>query len=145
MPNILVDTGFWIGLCDPKDNLESKDEIKNIYEKVVIHRVIIPWPVSYETLRTGFVKKRMALELFERELKSTRVELFDDAPYRQDAMELSFNSTRKGRPLSMVDCLLRLMMDDVKNRINYFVTLNVRDFADVCRKRSIELWSPWPM
>jgi hypothetical protein len=49
------------------------------------------------------------------------------------------SSLRQNRPLSMVDCLLRLLLEDVNTRISYLATLNERDFADVCRKKGIEI------
>ncbi|CAH2405647.1 hypothetical protein MES4922_40360 [Mesorhizobium ventifaucium] len=39
----------------------------------------------------------------------------------------------------MVDCLIRLMLDDRNLKINYLATWNEGDFDDVCRKRRIEI------
>lgn len=47
------------------------------------------------------------------------------------------NAVRGGRPLSMVDCLMRLMLDDTGLRIDYLATWNNRDFEDVCQRRRI--------
>jgi hypothetical protein len=46
---------------------------------------------------------------------------------------------RGGRALSMVDCLMRLMLDDVNLRIDYLATWNGRDFEDVCQPRGIAI------
>jgi len=82
------------------------------------------------------------MERFEREIKSARIVRVDDTPYREDALSLSIESSlRRRRPLSMVDCMLRLLIDDVKTRIRYFVTFNQADFIDICTARQIELWS----
>ncbi len=81
------------------------------------------------------------MSLFEEELKSPKVQFIDDAQYRDDAIELSFESSRAGRPLSMVDCVLRLIMDDRNIKIGYFATWNLKDFCDVCASRQIELIS----
>jgi predicted nucleic acid-binding protein len=142
MASILVDTGIWYALCDSKDQAVSREIVDDIYARLRVHSVVIPWPIAYETLRSQFVRNRLALERFERELKSPNTVLIDDAPYREDALALSIESSlRRGRPLSMVDCIIRLLIDDVKMKIRYLVTFNARDFADVCRKRQIELWS----
>jgi predicted nucleic acid-binding protein len=142
MASILVDTGIWYALCDSKDQAVSREVVDDIYARLRVHSVVIPWPIAYETLRSQFVRNRLALERFERELKSPNTVLIDDAPYREDALALSIESSlRRGRPLSMVDCIIRLLIDDVKMKIRYLVTFNARDFADVCRKRQIELWS----
>ena len=55
-------------------------------------------------------------------------------------MELALESSLKGRrPLSMVDCLIRLLLDDANTRIDYLATFNVRDFGDVCRNNGVEI------
>ena len=43
------------------------------------------------------------------------------------------------RPLSMVDCLIRLMIEDVNVKLHYLATFNHRDFLDVCAARRIEI------
>lgn len=142
MPNILVDTGVWIALCDPRDLTVSKNEIEKIYEKVSAHTIVLLWPVAYETLRTRFVKNKIALERFEKELKSPRIVKVDDARFREAAFSLSIDSSlRKNRPLSMVDCLMRILMDDQNTKIDFLATFNQKDFVDICRKRQIEIVS----
>ena len=142
MVSILVDTGVWLALCDPREQTVTRKVVDEIYERVRVHSIVVPWPIAYETLRTRFVRNRHAMERFEREIRSPRVVLLDDAPYREEALALSIESSlRRDRPLSMVDCTLRLLIDDVRTRIRYLVTFNQRDFADVCARHQIELWS----
>jgi|SRR2546421_841625 predicted nucleic acid-binding protein len=141
MASILVDTGVWYALCDSRDRTVSQEVIDDLYARVKAHSIIMPWPIAYETLRTRFVHNRLALERFEREMRSQRINQVDDAPYRQEALALSIESSlRRRRPLSMVDCVLRLLIDDVSTKIRYVVTFNQPDFVDVCRRRQIELW-----
>jgi len=102
--------------------------------------VVVPWPTMYETLRTKFVKKKLALQQLRDYLKRPRVGYLDDVPYREQAMELAFSSALTGRrPLSMTDCLIRLIMDDRNVKIDFLATFNAKDFVDVCRRRRIEL------
>jgi hypothetical protein len=103
---------------------------------------VVPWPVLYETLGARFARNRPAMERFEQEIKASRTVLLDDAPYRDDALAHALDwSLRRGRALSLVDCVLRLLLDDVQTRIQYLVTFNQRDFVDICAARRIELWS----
>lgn len=142
MTSVLIDTGVWYALCDPTDGVASDEALEFIESRVDALSVIVPWPIAYETLRTKFVRKRVALEQFEKRLKSPRVTLVDDLPYRDDAFALSIHSSlRKHRPLSMVDCVMRILLDDTNVRIRYLATFNVGDFADVCAKRQIEVLS----
>jgi predicted nucleic acid-binding protein len=141
MASILVDSGVWYALCDPRDRAVSRGVIDDIYSRVKVHSIVVPWPVLYETLGTRFARSRPAMQRFEQEIKSARVVLVDDAPYRDDALAHVIEWSLRGRALSLVDCVLRLLLDDVQTRIRYLVTFNQRDFADICAKRRIELWS----
>jgi predicted nucleic acid-binding protein len=141
MASILMDTGVWYALCDSRDRTVDPEIIADIYARVQLHSIVVPWPIAYETLRTRFVRSRLALERFELEIKSPRVIFLDVSSYREDALRLSIESSlRKGRPLSMVDCLIRLLIDDAKIKVSYLVSFNPGDFADICAARRIELW-----
>ena len=145
MPTILVDTGVWIALCDPSDTAVPPQVAHALEQRIVQHRVTVPWPIAYETLRSRFVKKPIALKNFERELSSPRVVKIDDGTYREEALALSFESSlRKRRPLAMVDCMLRLVLEDPNTNVQYLATFNVRDFYDVCARKRIEIWPGGP-
>lgn len=138
MQYALVDTGVWYAMFDQRDQyhgqVEDKAEVLNICQ------VILPWPTTYEVLRTRMVRNRLAMQLFQQYLKRPNLRYLDDSRYRQDALALAFSfSLNKNRPLSMVDCLIRLILDDVNVRIDCFATFNAQDFVDVCQVRQIEL------
>lgn len=140
MATVLVDTGVWYALLDPKDRPELREQLDILGAQLQKNTVVIPWPITYETLRSKFVKNRLALEGFERVLKAPNSRFLDDSPYRDAALEHSLESSlKRGRPLSLVDCMLRVMMDDSDTRIDYLATFNVRDFHDVCTRRKISL------
>src|ERR1700721_2463428 len=126
MHRAIVDTGVWLTIFDEKD--EHYKEGQEKVETLNRLQVLIPWPTMYETLRTKFVNKTIAIKQFEKFLKSSKVIYLDDLPSRDVAFEISFESSlRKKRPLSMVDCLLRLMIDDVSVKARYLATFNRRD------------------
>jgi predicted nucleic acid-binding protein len=138
MQYVLVDTGVWYAMCDPAD--EHHREVKRKSEVLNALRVVLPWPTMYETLRTKLVRSPIPLGSFERFLKRPNIEYIDDAPFRFGAMELAFESSlRRKRPLSMVDCLIRLLIEDKKTKIGYLATFNNRDFVDVCRKHRVQM------
>ena len=94
------------------------------------------------TLRTKFVerKHRDAVIRFEKYLKRPRVTFLEDDPYREKALELCFSSSIEDyRPLSMVDCLIRLILDDDQVKIDYLAKFNEKDFVDICLKRKVEI------
>ena len=39
----------------------------------------------------------------------------------------------------MVDCLIRLMIDDSNINVQYLMTFNTRDFHDVCATNLVEI------
>ena len=138
MPNLLADTGFWIALYDARDQHHA--DARERAELLEQHHVILPWPVIYETLRTRMVRCPKRLRMFENHLRTIRWSELDDKTYRPQALELCFESSlERDRPLSMVDCALRLILDDRNIKTDFFVTFNPRDFHDVCRRRQIEL------
>lgn len=140
MRSVLVDTGVWYAIFDPRDRPNDREAVRLLSDRIETLPVVVPWPIAYETLRTRFVRNRLALELFERRLRSPNTAFIDDAPYRDDALALSFKSSLHGnRPLSMVDCIVRIILDEANTKIRYLATYNVGDFVDICARRNIEL------
>lgn len=138
MEYALVDTGIWIAMFDPRD--QHRERIEEISEYLEICHLILPWPTLYETLRTRLARNRDALKSFETYLKRPRISLVEDEPYRETALELCFSSALQAyRPLSMVDCLIRLILEDINVKVSYLATFNNADFIDICQKRQIEI------
>lgn len=138
MDSILVDTGVWYALCDSRDSNYRKAEEK--VELLSVLNVVVPWPTVYETLRIRFVKNAPALGRFERLLKSPNVKFLGDEQYRVAAFERSLDSSlRESRPLSMVDCLIRLILNDDNTNVRYLAAFNARDFFDVCDRKRVEM------
>jgi hypothetical protein len=138
MHTVLPDTCVWLAFFDPTDTHFGKTKTQ---ERLVnTFRVAIPWPTMYETLRTKFVRKTLPLGEVEKLLKKANVSYEDDSKYRDAAKTLAFDSSlRQKRPLSMVDCMIRLMLDDTNVQIDALLTFNVRDFFDVYKRRSIQI------
>lgn len=138
---LLVDTGIWIALFDETDQhhgfaMEYRDWIEDF-------DLVVPWPTVYETLRTRFVKRRDRVAGLRRLLRKTTTEVLDDGPWRDAAYEHCLQySIERNRPISLVDVLCRLIVEDPDVRLDCVLTANVPDFADVCRRRRVELLCP---
>jgi predicted nucleic acid-binding protein len=136
--NLIVDTGYWFALFDPRDS-----EHRNAEEKahhIDSLRVIFPWPTLYETLGTRFVKNKSGMDQFERSLRLPGAQLLDDGPYRKDALEATFREARLGRrAISLCDMLIRLIIQDTNVRIHALLTFNARDFVDVCTSKRVDI------
>jgi len=138
LATVLVDTGVWYAIFDPRDRPNDREAVSALAEKIQSMTAVIPWPITYETVCSRFARNRLALEGFERLLKSSRVSFLDDTPYRKAALDHSFDSSlRSNRPLSLTDCLLRVVLDSPDTNIRYLATYNVRDFHDVCLRRRV--------
>jgi len=134
----LVDTGIWIAMFDPRDPHHAR--IVEIADYLDLYHLVLPWPTLYETLRTRLSRNRQALYRFEHYLKRPQITFLNDEPYRQAALDLCFYSSLQAyRPLSMVDCLIRLILEDINVKIDALATFNESDFMDLCVKRQIEI------
>lgn len=139
--NVLTDTGLWIAFHDASD--EHHDAAKQTLELISRFRLLMPWPIYYEVLRTRFVRRRDWMSSLDRLEKKLNIFRVDDSPYRERALGVALSEGVIGkRSLSLVDVVIRLIMEDSKYRVHDLITFNVKDFVDVCRKQRIEIFAP---
>ena len=133
---LLVDTGYLIALYEKRDeHYATAQHNKNLLE---LHPVILPWPVLYETINTRFAKKPEVLMRIDKIVAKENTLRLDDSPYREAAYrQVKLNSPQ--RPLSLVDAVLRAVIEDDNVRISGLLTFNVKDFHDLCYPRHIDL------
>lgn len=132
---ILVDTGFLFALYEPRD--EHHFEAIEKSEWLDLLPVTLPWPVLYEAVNTRFSRRRATIARFDALVRRAGTELLDDAGYRAGAYRTVVSSAN--RPLSLVDALLRAVVDDPNVPLGAMLTFNAGDFADVCRQNGVEL------
>lgn len=135
--NIIVDTGFWIGLYDERDaHHGSAVEYWETYSQGNIF--IVPYPSLYELIKTRLMRRKNSLDLFRRiMLDKSQVCLVSDEKYKDSALEITLNE--KKRDISLVDCTIRMMLEDDTILKNGMLTTNREDFEDVCMNKNIEL------
>ena len=134
---LLVDTGFFFALWNGRDQYHASAEAKK--SLLDESEIILPWPVLYETLNTRFVGLPGAIDWFDRLVGSPSTELLDDSRYRNACYEAILTTARRGRRLSLVDAVLRSVIEDDNVRVEGMLTFNKRDFVDVCRQHRVEL------
>ncbi len=137
---ILPDTCFWYALFDNKDSYHLKSV--EVYENIKEGRIIFPWPITYEVLRTKFVKNPESILKLKKELSRDNVIWVDDKKYKEDALNLVLDGSAKNsknEALSLVDAVLNLIIKDVGIRVDYFVTSNVKDFKESCDRRKVNI------
>ncbi len=132
---ILIDTGFLFALYEPRDEHHLDAVAKS--NLLDLRPVILPWPVLYETVNTRFSRRRATMAQFAALVRQAGTELLDDEGYRADAYRTVVSSA--SRPLSLVDAVLRAVVDDPNVPVQAMLTFNARDFADVCRRNAVQL------
>jgi len=139
---VIVDTGFWYALFDERDQYHQdacdKEALLEQFE------VIMPWPCVYETLNTRFMRRDVVVRRFEALVRRPQVVLLGDEKYREDALRIALQERagrgpEERRTLSLVDIIIRLILDDNAVRKHGLLTFNDRDFDDLCRKHGIEM------
>lgn len=133
---LLVDTGYFIALHDERD--EHYATAKRHEHLLELHSVVLPWPILYETINTRFAKRPRVLMQIDAIVAKRSTLLLDDSPYRETAYRQVLQFSRK-RPLSLVDAVLRAVIEDVNVHVSALLTFNTGDFYDVCWPLHVEL------
>ena len=80
------------------------------------------------------------LRVFESLIRVPDTVLLDDAPYRLDAYENTFaQATPPHNAMSLVDFVIRAILEDKNVRIDAMLTFNLRDFGGICSEQEVEL------
>ena len=129
---VLVDSGYWLALYDPRDQYHQ--EATDTQEYLQLVRPLVPWPTLYEVMRTRFVKRKDRLAQFEKALETLQPIYIDDSKYRESALSRTW---RGPQGISLADHVLRMILEDRPSRIDYILTFNERDFTDILLKLNI--------
>jgi hypothetical protein len=142
MKTLLADADFLIALYDEQKASPQAKAIYRDYLSQTRTKLLIPWPILYETISTRMTRRQHLMERLRddwgRLKQDNRLELLDDTLYRQTAFDECFLEAAKPtgnyRALSLADRVVRGMLAHRNLRIDVFVTLNSGDFKDVCAK-----------
>ena len=139
--NVIVDTGFWYSF------LGTREQVRHSVAEVVFGKLnnldanfLVPFPTLYEAINTKLLKDkyRDKADWFLKQLQSNPhfINIPDD-----EYKELAYNKTieENYRGFSLVDNVIRVMMEDKSLRISALLTFNVEDFIDVASKNGIEI------
>jgi predicted nucleic acid-binding protein len=144
MARVCVDACFLIGLYD-KDDQHHAVAIRQFDalfgEKSPRHILVAPWPILYECCGTQQAKNPRKVSTLSRYWdylgRYGQLIRLDDLPYREQQLDEHMEEAL--RPLSLVDRVLRAMIQDNRSLFDYFLTYNTGDFADACQCRGIPL------
>ena len=148
MKSVCVDASFLIALYDESDRHHSQAEnYFTQYLDNVQNRLVIPWPILYETVSTRMIKNQKRMGTLKKDWetleKKRRLVLLNDLPFRVKAIDECFKESQKPprqyRRLSLVDRVIRNMLSEVNIKIDVFLTFDLKDFIDVCKKIRCEI------
>ena len=134
--SIIIDTGFWFALFDDRDHYH--EDALLYFEYISPHTLVIPWPTLYETLNTRFSRRQSWVEDLHRVISSHSIYYIPDDDYREISFDYFF---REGQRFSLVDIIIRNILEDDSIKIDAILTFNEPDFIDVCYKKGIELFN----
>lgn len=135
---VLCDSGFWISLYFPLKNPKATEEAQALAELIEDSAICIPWPTMYEFLNSKLSKTAGMLE-FEKAINKKNTILISDQYYKKNALDNLFIA-KKTTPneLSLVDEVIKLIIQDRKYKFNYFISVD-EDLNNFARSRGIEI------
>ena len=131
MKRLIIDSGVWYAAFDQRDDkYVYSDKILNLLE---MHELIVPFPSLYETINTRLLrnKYKQADYLFEYLNDSKKVTLVHDDKYREQALKSVSSNLNQNKSYSLVDMIIRLMMEDSSLGSIAVVSFNIEDFIGV--------------
>ena len=131
MKRLIVDSCVWFALLDKSDDKHCyADRIRKVLE---LHELIVPFPTLYETINTRLTRNEYhQMEgLFDQLHKEGHVTLVPDTKYRDKALSIVNGQILTHKTYSLVDLVIRLMMEDVTLGDIAVFTFNVKDFVGV--------------
>jgi len=134
--SIVIDSGFWFALFDDRDNYH--EDALLYFDYITPHILVIPWPTLYETLNTRFARRQSWVQEFHRIIRTHRVDYISDNDYKEFSLELFLN--QREQEFSLVDIIIRHIMEDDTIKIDAILTFNQKDFINICYKKGIELF-----
>ncbi len=121
---VLVDTCYWISLFDPTDDPRQTVEAERISEEIEDEEIIIPFPTLYEFVNSRLSRREAKIE-FEQLLLRPNVTRLNDTKYKEKALENFFiKSKHSHTDISLVDEVLKLIIEDKQLKIDYIVSFD---------------------
>ena len=131
---MLVDSGYFIALFDPRDDRHKEAVAKQKHLKELA--VVLPWPILYETLNTRIARRPDRVRRLQGIISKSM--LLDDLPYRCRALHAIHEQAESRPGVSLVDAVLMELIKDSNLRIRAMLTFNYRDFRSICAEHEIE-------
>lgn len=125
MKTLIIDTGYWIALFNPEQDVEKQDIVELITEIISNYQVLIPFPTLYEFLNSKFSRNHRAIS-FNDELAKLNYIKIDDIEYKERALNNFFEKSQyvNCEDVSLVDEVIKEMIDDPNLRTDFIITFD---------------------
>lgn len=137
---ILIDSCYWIALLDEGSDPREKEMANTIADLIDGKNLVIPYPTLYEFINSRLSRRDQRTKL-EAILKKPNVQRINDENYKEQALEMFFaNSRLYINDHSLVDEIIKLMLNDKNLKIDYLVTFDraLKNAATSIGKKIIE-------
>ncbi|WKW45491.1 hypothetical protein P3875_06780 [Myroides sp. JBRI-B21084] len=141
MKTILLDTGYWIALCNPEKEKEKQNVVKHITKLIDgnNYKIIIPFPTLYEFLNSKLSRKGRQRFHLETELSKQKYEKVYDEKYRKKALENFFKQfSFVNYDISLVDEIIKEMIEDTTLKTDIIVTFD-NGLKNYARSMNVEV------
>ena len=149
MRALLLDTSFLFALYREGDagHAAARESFATLFARPE-NVLLVAWPVLYESFNSKFSGNRSQVLRLESEWSGLRerkqLTIIDDTPFRErplnDWWRGEVNKPKDHyRGLSLVDRVLRAILQNWSPKIEALLTLDLRDFGDVCSKMRVEV------
>ncbi len=143
--NILADSGFLYAYFEPREVENHRVAIESFNTHIdpgrASNKLLLLWPVLYETINTRFVK--FHIDEFNRLLRffesRNLLEYVDDKTYRDKCLSDVFNIPNRDRGLSLVDLVIIEALYDCDLRVDAIITFDPGAFSEICEERGLRL------
>ena len=133
---VLVDSGFFIALFNERDQHHESARRQEKWLDFML--IVLPWPILYETVNTRLARRPANLARFGAIARSPETALLDDSLYREESFATVL-AQDANVGLSLVDAVLRNIIEDANVAISAMLTFNERDFLAACHQYNVEL------
>ncbi len=138
---VILDSGYWISLFNPNDHLEYQDLITKFEKIKNHHKILIPYPTLYEFLNSKFSRNHRTNKFHKELLKENIYSMIDDENYKEEALDnfLRNNAYQRGKQdISLVDEVIKLMIDDPNLKTDYIITLD-KVLENYARSKGVQI------
>ena len=147
MRGFLLDSSFLFALYDD-EGMRSR-QVRRSFVNAFSRSgsvLLVVWPVLYQSFNARFSSDLLRIHRLESEwsalIERKQLQFLDDAPFRKNSLDEWWARDLKlssWRGLSLVDRVLRAVLERGSTRVHALLSFDHRDFSDVCGRLKVKI------